>query len=179
MFQRDYVFKGIHANIVTKLTAEINSETKFRLFDRNIDVFILAPIVGYLYGTRDSKDETSQVTSENIKRINFDQMNRQSYIINYNYQLIMLLHEKDRLSIEERLNRAFRYVQGTKEREECEKIYESYLLGGLKILKEKLLDGAIKDDDYIFNIANFIQEYNERYEQGISDEDIIDLCTNN
>ena len=50
MFDRDYNFKGIHANIVTQLTAEIDSESKFKLFERNIDVLILAPIVGFLYG---------------------------------------------------------------------------------------------------------------------------------
>ena len=50
MFERDYNFKGKHANIVTQLTTEIDSDTKFKLFERNIDVLIIAPIVGYLYG---------------------------------------------------------------------------------------------------------------------------------
>ena len=46
MFERDYNFKGRHANIVTQLTTEIDSDTKFKLFERNIDVLIIAPIVG-------------------------------------------------------------------------------------------------------------------------------------
>lgn len=69
MFSRDYNFKGIHANIVTQLTSEIDTETGFKLFERNIDVFILAPIVGYLYGVRDEKDETGQITVDNVKKL--------------------------------------------------------------------------------------------------------------
>lgn len=177
MFDRDYNFKGLHANIVTQLTTEIDSETKFKLFDRNIDVLILAPIVGFLYGRMSKKDESGQVTVDNVKKINFDQMNRESHTLNFNYELIMLLHEKDKLPIEERLDRAFRYAKGTPEKEECNKIYESYVLGGIEILKEKLLDNASNIDDYINNIYNFLSDYNERYNNVISENEILDLCT--
>lgn len=179
MFNKDYNFKGIHANIVTQLTSEIDSETKFKIFDRNIDVFIIAPIVGYLYGTKDVKDETGQVTVDNVKKINFDQMNREAYTLQYNYSLIMLLHDKQNTTIEERLNRAFRYADGTPEREECDKIFESYVLGGIKVLKTKLLDDATTIDDYINNIYKFLADYSERHDQNFKEEDILDLCTNN
>lgn len=178
MFDRDYNFKGLHANIVTQLTSEIDSETKFKLFERNIDVLILAPIVGYLYGRMAEKDESGQVTVDNVKKINFDQMNRESYTLNFNYELIMLLHEKDRNSIEERLNRAFRYAKGTLEKDECYKIFEKYVLGGIEVLKEKLIDrdNPKSVDDYINNIYYFLQDYNDRYNNMISNDEIIDLC---
>ena len=57
-------------------------------------------------------------------------------------------------------------------------MFESYVLGGINKLKEKLLDGAVQVDDYINNIFNFISEYNERYNQDVKEEDIIDMCTN-
>ena len=104
-------------------------------------------------------------------------MNRESHTLNFNYELIMLLHEKDKLPIEERLDRAFRYAKGTPEKEECNKIYESYVLGGIEILKEKLLDNASNIDDYINNIYNFLSDYNERYNNVISENEILDLCT--
>lgn len=179
MFDRDYNFKGIHANIVTQLTSEIDSETKFKLFDRNIDVLIIAPIVGFLYGRMSNKDESGQVTVDNIKKINFDQMNRESYTLNFNYELIMLLYEKDITPIEKRLDRAFRYAKGTKEKEECYAIYEKFVLGGIEVLKEKLLDNATTVDDYINNIYNFLADYNDRYNNVISESEILDLCTNN
>ena len=180
MFDRDYNFKGLHANIVTQLTAEIDSESKFKLFERNIDVLILAPIVGFLYGRMSERDESGQVTVDNIKKINFDQMNRESYTLNYNYELIMLLHNKDKLSIEERLDRAFRYAKGTNEKEKCYKIFEKYVLGGIEDLKEKLLDkdNPTNIDDYINNIYYFLQDYNDRYNNVISENEILDLCIN-
>ena len=179
MFYTDYTFKGKHANIVTQLTAEIDSETKFKLFNRNIDVLIIAPIIGLLYGVTDTRDDSGQVIVENIKKINYQQMSSESYILNYNYTLVMLLHDKNKVSIEERLNRAFKYTKGSPEREECDKIFESYVLGGINKLKEKLLDGAVQVDDYINNIFNFISEYDERYNKDIKEEDIINMCTNN
>ena len=85
-------------------------------------------------------------------------MNRESYTLNYNYELIMLLHNKDNESIEKRLDRAFRYAKGSPEKEECYKIFEKYVLGGIEVLQEKLLNGATNVDDYIYNISNFISE---------------------
>ncbi len=178
MFERDYTFKGKHANIVTRLTAEIDSETKFKLFERNIDVLIIAPIVGYLYGKMSKRDDESPAI-DNIKKINFDQLNRELKTLNFNYELIMLLYDKEKLSIENRLDNAFRFSNNSIEKEECNRIYEQYILGGLEILDEKLLKSATTVDDYINNIYNFICEYNDRYNKLISDEDILNLCMNN
>lgn len=178
MFDRDYNFKGKHANIVTQLTTEIDSDTKFKLFERNIDVLIIAPIVGYLYGKMSKRDDSGQ-TTDNVKKINFDQMNRESKTLNFNYELIMLLHNKDKLSIENRLDNAFRYNASSAEKEECDKIFEQYVLGGIEVLEEKLLKEATTIDDYINNIYNFISEYNDRYNKSISEEEILNLCMNN
>ncbi len=178
MFEHDYNFKGKHANIVTQLTTEIDSDTKFKLFERNIDVLIIAPLVGFLYGRTAKRDDEGPAT-DNIKKINFDQMNRESKTLNFNYELIMLLHNKDNLSIEQRLDNAFRYNNASEERNECNKIFEQYVLGGIEVLEEKLLKDASSIDDYINNIYNFISEYNERYNKTISEEEILELCMNN
>ena len=174
MFENDYVFKGKHANMVTRLTSEIDSETKFKLFDRNVDVLIIAPIVGFLYGRTARRDESVQ--TDNVKKINYQQMSNESDNLKFNYQLIMLLHHK---AIEQRLNRAFRYTKDSPEIEECYKIYEQYILGGIEVLDEKLLVDATNVDDYINNIYNFINDYNDRYNKTISEEDILKLCMNN
>ena len=177
MFENDYVFKGKHANMVTRLTSEIDSETKFKLFDRNVDVLIIAPIVGFLYGRTARRDESVQ--SDNVKKINYQQMSNEADNLKFNYQLIMLLHEKDKIEIEQRLNRAFRYTKDSPEIEECYKIYEQYILGGIEVLDEKLLVDATNVDDYINNIYNFINDYNDRYNKTISDEELLKLCMGN
>lgn len=177
MFENDYVFKGKHANMVTRLTSEIDSETKFKLFDRNVDVLIIAPIVGFLYGRTARRDESVQ--TDNVKKINYQQMSNEADNLKFNYQLIMLLHEKDKIEIEQRLNRAFRYTKDSPEIEECYKIYEQYILGGIEVLDEKLLVDATNVDDYINNIYNFINDYNDRYNKTISDEELLKLCMGN
>lgn len=179
MFDRDYNFKGKHAQIVTQLTTEIDSETKFKIFERNVDVLIIAPIVGFLYGRMAKRDDSGEITNDNVKKINWDQMNRESYNLDYNYELVMLLHDKNKLDIETRLDRAFRYAKGTPEKEQCYEIFEQYVLGGIEVLSEKILKNASTVDDYINNIYDFIEEYNDRYNKTITEDEVLDLCINN
>ncbi len=173
MFNKsDYTFYGIHGEIISKLTSEIDEKTHFKLFNRNVDVLFIAPIVGYLYNRQDKKGSVENSSSDETKKINYEQLQKNIDIINFNYQLIMLLDgKKDKLSIDERIDRAFRYSDDTSEKEECEKIYESYILGGLLVLKEKLLDDAVSLDDYMMKMYQFINEYHNRYEKEISDEE--------
>ena len=42
----EFQFKGKHADYVRKLTSEIDTRTKFKIFQYNVDVLVLAPIVG-------------------------------------------------------------------------------------------------------------------------------------
>lgn len=178
--QSMYVFHGIHGEIISKLTAEIDESTQFQLFRRNIDVLFIAPIVGYLYDRKDEKKSDENSSSDETKRINYEQLQKNIDILNFNYQLIMLLDGKrENISIDERLNRAFRYADGSVEKEQCEKLYESYILGGLLVLKEKLLDDAVTLEDYMSNMYSFINEYHNRYEAELANSDFDKLLHNN
>lgn len=174
MFKQSmYTFYGIYGEIVSKLTSEIDEATHFQLFRRNIDVLFLAPIVGYLYQRKEEKKSEESTSSDENKKINFEQLHHNIDILNFNYQLIMLLEGKrENLNIDERLNRAFRYADETPEKEQCEKLYESYILGGLLVLKEKLLDDAVTVEDYMNNMYNFLTDYYKRYESEIAKNDI-------
>ena len=178
--QSMYVLHGIHGEIISKLTAEIDETTQFQLFRRNIDVLFIAPIVGYLYNRKDTKKSEESAGNDDTKRINYEQLQKNIDILNFNYQLIMLLDgKKENINIDERLNRAFRYADGTPEKEECEKLFESYILGGLLVLKEKLLDDAVHLEDYMSNMYQFINEYHNRYEKEIEELDLANLLRNN
>ena len=174
MFDKsNYQFTGKHGEIVKKLTQEIDEKSKFQIFKRNVDVLFIAPIVGFLWNRRSEKD-TSQFDGDDNKKINFEQLSKNKDIINTNYQLIMLLHDKEKVSSEERLNRAFRYGNKDKEKEECDRIFESYLLGGIEVLNEKILSNAVDINDYIANMYDFINEYNDRKAtSNMSADDII------
>lgn len=46
MFDKEYSFKGTHADKVVKLTAKFDDKNS--IFKRNLDVYMMAPIVGFL-----------------------------------------------------------------------------------------------------------------------------------
>ena len=52
MFDKEYVFYGKHADIVKKLTSPLTSNIKKKLFENNIDVYVVAPLIGYLYNEK-------------------------------------------------------------------------------------------------------------------------------
>lgn len=71
MFDKQYRFRGRHAVRVDKLTGVFDSDSKAKLFDRNVDVYTNAPLVGFLYGRRAEIDneknpETNQVYNQNV-----------------------------------------------------------------------------------------------------------------
>ena len=92
MFDKQYRFKGRHAYRADMLTNIIDPITKFKVFNRNIDVYINAPLIGFLYNRKAELDslknpETNQVYDESI----FDQQ-----IVKIVHQLASFLILADR-----------------------------------------------------------------------------------
>jgi hypothetical protein len=59
LFNRDYSFRGTHADKVIELTATFDDKGN-KLFIRNLDVYLLAPIVGFLYGRKSNLDSSGK-----------------------------------------------------------------------------------------------------------------------
>ena len=170
MFDKEYVFSGKHADMVKKLTAQFGTDTNSKIFSRNIDVYIVAPIIGFLYGRKSSIDNTSDQTT----KIFTEQLIKETTTLKYNYQLIMLLNKKQ-LPFEERLDKAFRNY-GNKENTDDEETYNEFVLGGVEILYEKIIEGANMSEDFLQNIYDFTEEFNNRYNGSITTDEILDLC---
>ncbi|NMO94926.1 hypothetical protein HII30_03865 [Paenibacillus lemnae] len=174
LFQKEYSFRGTHADKVNRLTSQFDSDASFKLFSRNIDVYVLAPIIGFLYGRKSPQDRKG---SDTTTKIFTDQLIREETIMKYNYQLILLLDKKHEPSFDERINKAFRYYgNNSPETLTDEELYDQYVLGGIELLYEKLIENATNTEDYLNNLYDFIEEFNERYNETISDEKILDLC---
>lgn len=94
MFDREYSFRGKHAQYVKDLV----DKDKAGLFNRNIDVYILAPIIGYLYG-RKAKEDTGELTT----KIFAEQLHKEQIKLKFIYRLIMLLDDTYELTTEEKL----------------------------------------------------------------------------
>ena len=93
MFDKQYRFRGIHAEKVKSLVSVFDNISKAQMFNRNVDVYTNAPLVGFLYGRRAEPDatknpETNEVYNQNVMgdRVIYSQEE-----LMFNFRLIMLL----------------------------------------------------------------------------------------
>ena len=175
MFDKQYRFRGRHALRVDALTSVFDSVSRAKLFDRNVDVYANAPLIGFLYcRTADVDDtknpETNQVYSQNVMgdRVIYSQEE-----LLFNFRLIMLLDKSYEPNEETRINKAFRHM-GEDPNDEAR--FDSYVRGGIDVLYEKLIEGANSPDDFVNRLFDFIDEFNERFNEDISDEEFLKLC---
>lgn len=90
MFDKEYSFRGKHAEYVVKLTAEYDDK-HHKLFNTNYDVYAIAPIIGFLYQRKAELDKTGDAT-----KIFPDKLIKEQQNLLFNYRLIMLLDRKAR-----------------------------------------------------------------------------------
>jgi len=169
MFDREYQFRGRHAEVVSKLTSEFD-KNKNKLFSRNFDVYLAAPIIGFLYQRKAELDKTG-INTKFLADIQFNNQRD----LKFNYSLIMLLDENHEPDFQERVNKAFRNFGSDKSAVD-EDLYESYVRGGVEVLNEKLLLNANNAEDYFNNLYDFMEEFDERYNEKITKESIDELC---
>ena len=112
MFDKEYSFRGTHAEKVIKLTSDFN-KTHNKLFNRNIDVYLTAPIIGFLYQRKAELDKGSEQT-----KIFPEQLIKEQTNLLFSYRLIMLLDEDYEPDLEERINKAFRYYGSDKSQDD-------------------------------------------------------------
>lgn len=168
MFDKEYSFRGKHAEKVNKLTAKFDDEN--RLFTRNFDVYMVAPIIGFIYGRKEDLDKGTETT-----KIFPDILMKEQPNLKFNYRLIVLLDKENEPNFDERINKAFRYY-GSEQAKGDELLFEQYVRGGVDVLYEKLIETANSSDDYLKNLYDFLEEFDERYNQAISTDSILDLC---
>jgi len=171
MFDNEYSFRGSHALRVNKLTSRFDPNSTAKLFNRNIDIYIIAPVIGFLYGREAIVDKSNNETS----KIMGDRVIKSSEELTYNYRLIMILDIKHESNSQERIDKAFKYI-GTGKVSTDEELFERYVRGGVDVLYEKLIENASSSDDYINNLYDFMEDFDEKFNSTISSDNIDDLC---
>lgn len=176
MFNKQYRFRGRHALRVDQLTSVFDEVSKAKLFDRNVDVYANAPLIGFLSGRTADLDntknpETDQVYSQNVMG---DRVIYSSEELMFNFRLIMLLDAKYEPDVHKRVDKAFRTMGADPADEER---FDSYVRGGIDVLYEKLIEQASNPDEYITKLYDFIEEFQERFNSEIKSDDILVLCT--
>ena len=176
MFDKQYRFRGRHAVRVDELTSVFDSDSKAKLFERNVDVYTNAPLVGFLYGRTAEPDdtrnpETNQVFNQNVMgdRVIYSQEE-----LLFNFRLIMLLDKEYEPDEDVRINKAFRHM-GEDPADEAR--FDSYVRGGVDVLYEKLIEGVSSPDEYVMRLYDFVEEFQEKFNEEMSNEDILKLCS--
>ncbi len=161
LFNREFQFTGKHAEYVRALTTNVfaESEPKGRgLFQRNVDVLMIAPIIGILFNKKSVKDNSEG----NPAKINFEQLAFRNDELKY-LVTIVLLNAKNELSTDEKVELAFKHVYNDSYQEKIAEQFSEYLLGGVDFMYDSLIKGTRSFDDVINNFQKFIETFNQLY----------------
>ena len=153
-FKRDYFIYGEHSRQLVALKNDRAEEENKKLFNRNLDIFLLAPIVGFIYRRKAERDKNAELKTT----INSTQLISEKERIEYNYQLIMLLDEKNEEDFNKRVDKAFRYFD-----EKDLEVFNSYVRGGIEVLYEEIIKKSPTSENYIENFYKFIDEFQAVY----------------
>jgi hypothetical protein len=170
MFDKQYRFTGTHAEKVNALTAIFDEAAKAKLFDRNLDVYINAPIIGFLHKRKGVKNTNSEIADQNIFP---EQMRDNAELLKYIFRLILILDAENEPNEELRMDKAFKTF-GDDESDIA--LFDAYVLGGVEVLYEKLIEGSNDPTEYVNRMYDFVEEFNDRFNIGKSNQDILDLC---
>lgn len=157
MFDREYYFYGKHADMVKKLTAKWNDEIGASVFERNLDVYEVAPIIGWIYNRKAEVERDEN----NKTRVFRDKMLDDRPQLLFNYRNLMLLNG-EKLDSEERMDIAFHMDDKDEERKTYDELYNSYVLGGVEVLYERIFGNESKPEEYLMNFYEFLEELEVR-----------------
>lgn len=176
IFKSQVRFYGKHGQYLEALTPGTEKakemdlpeiERNKYLFDTVVDIYILAPLVGYLYqrtAERDGSDSTKNIM-EGALSSHHDKLE-------FTYELLMILDKNSEPDLNERLRRAFRATDDLAK--QGMEVYNSYARGGIEVLYEKLIEGAATPDDLIRNVMDFTDEWSEKF-MAEAEEEPLDL----
>jgi len=161
MFDKEYSFRGKHASMVRSMVRQNDGTSKFSIFERNFDIYLVAPIIGFIYGERGQLDISTSVKTDIFPEI----LIKNGRDLKFNFQLIMLLDDKYEPLLNKRINISF--INNSGDSNEAEKRYNEYVLGGVEIIYNKIVNGSISINDCLDKYYNFLEEFEMRYNNTI------------
>lgn len=170
MFDKQYRFTGTHADKVNALTSIFDEGAKAKLFERNLDVYINAPMVGFLHKRKGVRNSNSEIADQNIFP---EQMIKHSELLKYILRLILILDAEHEPSEEKRMDKAFKHLG---EDEADLALFDAYVLGGVEVFYEKLIEGSSDPTEYVNRMYDFVEEFHDRFNAGKTNQDILSLC---
>lgn len=162
MFDKEYEFVGKHADMVLALRSDSSdsSQPPESLFKRFIDVYLIAPIVGFLYQKKAPVDSSPTKPRSIFAETIIAEKSRLMLV----YRLIMILDRKIELDINERVGRTFRETDEDSVRENMA-LHDEYVRGGVEVLYDKLIGTSKTEEERIGNMMDFVAEFDEKFNE--------------
>ena len=155
MFTTDIFVRGKHATYLKYLSKKTEKNDRKEkvagVFERAIDVYMTAPIIGLVYGLRrDEVEPNSDTVKIFTETVNREQLNLVSI-----YRTVLLVDNSRGLTADEKIEQAFR----TPDTPENMKIFNAYLRGGIEWLYEQITTGAVTRDEYLAKIYEIVGNF--------------------
>jgi len=152
MFEKDIVITGKHATFMKELAGQNSNKTVVKVFNRNLDLLMAAPLVGAIYNKRahchDGTDKSTillaQIVGEKEK-------------LEHIHRIVLLRDKSKNRTNDEKVDLAFRH-DGDME------LFMDYVRGGIEYLYDSLATNTTTRDDcydklieMLRNIKTYIQ----------------------
>lgn len=165
MFLDDYLFRGQYEEMARSLTSVIDPASGSKIFNSGIELYMTAAVVGAVF---DLKAEPA--TGDKTFRILANQFTNHGNELNFIFKLVMLNANKTSSENIDRINNAFKYNPDDSEYQVNAKVFEKYMLGGLKELYDTfILSSNKRYEDYLTSLNKFIEKFrkNDTYDDDI------------
>ncbi|MBQ8068451.1 MAG: hypothetical protein IJ201_08925 [Solobacterium sp.] len=169
LFLEDYLFKGRYTQMVVDLTETVDPASGAKIFDSAVELYLAAAIIGAHYQVKGKPD-----TGDPTKRIMANQFTNHYQDLVFAYKLVMLNADKEVLSPIERINNAFRYTEDDPQFQNNIEVFETYMLGGLELLHDRLYQANMHFEDYLNALDELLIDINDYHEED-DVKDIIDF----
>ena len=174
LFRSQVRFFGKHGQYLEALTPS-NDKAKQRelpdieknkyLFDTVVDVYAIAPLVGFLYQRKAERDggESNKNIMEGALATHYDKLI-------FSYELLMILDKSSEPDLNERIRRAF---QANDELTASGlAVFNDYARGGIEVLYEELIASASSPESLANNLIDFVDDFNDKFIEATSDLDL-------
>ncbi|MDR0606470.1 MAG: hypothetical protein LBG80_19515 [Bacteroidales bacterium] len=168
MFDKEYSFRGHHAIKVKEMVRQIGGHLP--IFERNYDVYLISPLIGFLYNRQSDIDTITPGKTDIFPEI----LIRNARELKFNYQIIMLLDESYENDFNNRITKAFKNFN-TDAAADDEKHYNKYVLGGVEVIYEKIIEKSINMEDCLDKYYAFMEDFDERFNGNIDPIEFEDL----
>lgn len=148
----EYHFYGTHALQVVQLT-------EAKLFKRYVDILAIAPVVGFAYGRR---EEINHEDGED-RKIFLKHLQDMDAKFEMNYKTIMLLDTSGEPDEGARFKKAFQTAPEHRDPGDLKR-YESYVLGGIAFLHEKLIGNGNTPEERLRELYDLTDSFADRFD---------------